>query len=1089
MILSVRWLYPTAFWCLLISGIAGLLYQVAWARYLSILLGNTSYGVVAVLVAFMGGLALGNAWLGRYADKLKRPLALYAWLEIGIAVYGIFFPHYFEVCRGMYTGIAGRFEPGSPWLLALKFLFGGVVILVPATLMGGTLPILTRLVTRSLGELRGRVASLYFVNSLGAVLGVVIGDFWWIPSHGLEVTILGAAALNAWVGIVALFVHSGLRGIGTLAAATADESSAPRGPAEDESFSPFDLRLAVAAAGVSGFVAMLYEVVWTRLLALALGSSTHAFSIMLATFIAGIATGAWIVGRWRGLRKTFDAFGWVELALALTLLASMSFYHLLPYGFYRLGTLLSRTPENHPVYQLLQFGVCFAVMFVPAVLLGMTLPLASRVATSELARTGRSVGVVFSVNTVGTVLGAALSGLVLLPWLGLASTFAFGLALNLAIAVVVLVRRTKSLRLVAVAGVPVLVALLVAYAQTVLDPKWDRAFSLGLWRFRGKAATLDEYLASMRRIDLRYHKDGSGSTVAVIADRARTNQAEQISLRVNGKTDASSHGDLPTQLLSGHIPLLLHTNASEVLVVGIGSGITCAAVLSHPDVRQLDVVEISPEVHHAARTYFAPYNDRALDDPRTRVVLDDAKSFLAAADRRYDVIVTEPSNPWMAGVSGVFSMEYYETCRASLKPGGIVAQWVQVYETDDEALQTVLGTFGSAFPRFSVWQTLPGDLLLIGSSSPIANDLDAIERRFRQPTVLRNIQRADVFALPALLALQLVSEENGTFLVAPDTLRHSDFFPRLEYLAERAFFAQGETAFLAEFDERFQRRPTTLLARYLERTPLTVHDARSVALLHASAGVPHPRIVRSVLRRWRDIAPDDLLPVELASKLDFPLPDSALQAAELERSRELLFARSDSHPEPIRMYSRYLQNAYRHARTVFYQPSDGELRAVLEHLAEKDEVHRASHLLRLAELAWDHGDDGRFVQLATRALLSDNEGGLSVRFDFDYSSPSRVLVLLIETLWRRGQLEDARWWCDAVRRGGYLDEKNRYYSRRLSMVVRKVEFEQASETAPRDVRPSPTAGHGAPRGTSVRLRLHGTPTDEESTLVKRPPSG
>jgi len=1035
MSLSPRWLYPTAFWCLLLSGVAGLVYQVAWARYLSILLGNTSYGVVAVLVAFMGGLALGNAWLGRYADRLKRPLSLYGWLEIGIAAYGIFFPFYFEVCQTAYNGLASRFVPGSPWLLALKFLFSFAAILIPATLMGGTLPILTRLVTRSLGELRGRVAGLYFVNSLGAVAGVLIGDFWWIPAHGLEVTLLGAATLNALVGILALLVHSGLRGAEGHISTTPSATASP----EDELFTPFELRLAIAAAGISGFVAMLYEVVWTRLLALALGSSTHAFSIMLVTFIAGIATGAWLIGRWHGLRRSFDAFGWIELALALALLGSMSFYHLLPYGFYRLGSLLARSPENHVVYQLLQFLVCFSVMFGPALLLGMTLPLASRVATSELARTGRSVGVVFSVNTVGTVLGAALSGLVLFPWLGLAPTLALGVALNLAIALMVLLRRSPRIRLLTVVGVPLLVLALVSYATSVLDPKWDRAFAMGLWRFRGKPATLDEFLTRMRSIQLNYHRDGAGSTVAVVSNRIGTNGTEQIDLRVNGKTDASSHGDLPTQLLSGHIPLLLHTNATDALVVGIGSGITCGAVLSHPEVERLDVVEISPEVYHAARTWFAPYNNGALDHPRSRVIIDDAKAFLKTAGRQYDVIVTEPSNPWMAGVSGVFSMEYYETCRASLKPGGIIAQWVQVYETDDTAIQTVIGTFGSAFPHFSVWQTLPGDLLLVGSLQPTSKDLDRIQRRFQQPTVLKDLQRADVFSLPALLALQLVSEENGAFLVHPDTVRHSDYFPRLEYIAERAFFAQGETAFLAEFDERLLRRSTTLLGRYLDRKPLTVQDARSLALLNASADVPHPRLLRSVLRQWQDIAPNDLLPVELSSKMDFPLPHSAMQSIEMSKARSLMFTNFQREPEPLRMYSRYLQNAYRHARSIFYQPPTEELQAVLEYLAEHDAIHRPSHLLRLAEVAWDVGNDARFVEWATQALLHSGAAGTTARFDFDFSAPSRVLYLLIETLWRRGQLDDARWWCQAVRQSGYLDEKNRYFSRRLAMVTRKVE--------------------------------------------------
>ncbi|MGE4181516.1 MAG: fused MFS/spermidine synthase [Limisphaerales bacterium] len=1039
---KLRWLYPTAFWCLLLSGIAGLAYQIAWARYLSLLLGSTSYGVVAVLVAFMGGLALGNAWLGRFADGFRHPLRLYGWLEIGIAIYGILFPTYFELCQRGYVAIASSFAPGHPGLLAIKFLVSFAAILLPATLMGGTLPILTRLVTRSLGELRGRVAGLYFVNSLGAVIGVIAADFWWVPTYGLEATVLFAAALNALVGVIALLAQSGFRDSWTsdssYDSATATDGAANAADGLGERFSPFELRLAIAAAGISGFVAMLYEVVWTRLLALALGSSTHAFSIMLVTFIAGIAAGAWIVGRWRNLRGTFDAFGWAELALAGFLLVSMFFYHLLPYGFYRLGLVLARSPENHVVYQFLQFLVCFAVMFVPALCLGMTLPLASRVATSELARTGRSVGVVFSVNTLGTVLGAALSGLLLLPWLGLASTLALGVALNLAIALVVLLRRSKVLRRLSLATTPALVLGLVAFAGSTLDPTWDNAFAQGLWRIRDDRLTLRNYQDRVRTLDLRYHRDGAGSTVAVAATRGNPDAPVHIDLRVNGKTDASSGGDLSTQLLSGHIPMLLHHLVEDALVVGIGSGITCGAILTHPEVERLDIVEISPEVYEAARIHFAPYNNGALDHPKARVVIDDAKSFLATANRRYDVIVTEPSNPWMAGVSGVFSLEYYESCLATLKPGGIIAQWVQVYETNDEAIRTVLATFGSVFPHFSVWQTLPGDLLLVGSAQPTAKDLDQIRRRFHQPTVLQDLRRADVLSLPALLGLQLVSEENGAFLVPPDTVRHSDYFPVLEYIAEKAFFTRRETSFLDSFDERRLRHPTTLLGAYLRETPLTIEDARTVVLLHHTAKVPHPSLVRSVLKHWQEKDPTDLLPVEIASKMEFPPPNSAIYAQDMFHARELMMARHETEPESLRMYSRYLQNNYRQARSTFHQPATGELTAVLEFLAERDPLHRLSHRLRLAELAWDLGQRERFIQLTSETLLHTGEPGTKGHFDLDYSAPGRVLHLLIETLWRDARHADAQWWADAARQSGYLDPEGRYFDFSLDMVVRKV---------------------------------------------------
>jgi len=279
-------------------------------------------------------------------------------------------------------------------------------------------------------------------------------------------------------------------------------------------FTSRDIKLAVIGIGISGFVAMLYEVVWTRMLALARGSSTHAFSLMLITFITGIAVGARIVGRWKSLRRTLDAFGWAELALAATLLVSMCFYERVPFWFMRLSGVRARRAEVYPLYELVQSLICFGVMFVPTVCLGMTLPLVSRIATAELARTGRSVGKVFSVNTLGTVLGAAVTGLWLLPWLGLARTLALGIALNAAIAALVLGRNSPgSGRLFAII-VPAASVAFVILAGILFGDTWRRAFTMGLWR-GDPFFSLNAYRAGISAMTHVYHRDGAGSTVSV----------------------------------------------------------------------------------------------------------------------------------------------------------------------------------------------------------------------------------------------------------------------------------------------------------------------------------------------------------------------------------------------------------------------------------------------------------------------------------------------------------------------------------------------------------------------------------------------
>jgi hypothetical protein len=358
-----------------------------------------------------------------------------------------------------------------------------------------------------------------------------------------------------------------------------------------------------------------------------------------------------------------------------------------------------------------------------------------------------------------------------------------------------------------------------------------------------------------------------------------------------------------------------------------------------------------------------------------------------------------------------------------------------------------------------------GDLLLVGSPQPVSWDLDSIRRRFALPEVAQDLQRLDLRSLPALLSLQIVSEANSAFLVSPDTVRHSDFFPVLEYIAERAFFVRRGTSFLDDFDERLLPRSETLLGRYLRRHPLTVDDARALILLHKAASVPDGRLVRSLLRHWQAMAPDDVLPVEFSSKMELPLPVAELQAAEMSRLRDRMMASAPAEPEPLRMYSRHLMHAYRTARSVFHTPPADELLTVLARLAEVDAEHRGSHLLRLAELAWDRGDDARFLDLATRALVPATGGPAVGRFDFDYSAPGRVLYLLIESLWRHGRPEQALAWCAAVRQGGYLEPGSRYHTPRLAKVVRKVEATaSASASASASLRhPLPHTGRATPR--------------------------
>jgi spermidine synthase len=1025
---NVRVVFALTLACFFASGVAGLVYQVAWARYLALFLGHSSYAVVAVLVAFMGGLAIGNALLGAVADRAEKPLALYAWLEIGIAVYALAFPSYYEVCHNFYISAARHFPDGGAPILLLKFAFSFLTIVLPTTLMGATFPALTKFVTLSLAELREKVAALYFINSLGAVGGCLVADFWWIPSWGLEFTMYGASALNFIAGFIALAMSRAILE-GTPTAARNAPAAKPA-----ESFSANELTIATIAIGCSGFVAMLYEVAWTRLLALALGSSTHAFSIMLITFISGIAVGAAIIARWRSLRRTLDAFGWAEAALAATLFVSMFAYELLPFWFARLAATLAHRPEVYPLYELTQGAICFLVMFLPAVCLGTTLPLASRIATAELARTGRSVGRIFAVNTLGTVLGAAVTGLWFMPAFGLATTFAIGFVLNAAIAAAILGRNFLAERRgpIIAAGV-VAAAILVLAAGAFFEPRWQRTFTEGVWRIRDYRMSLKEFEAAGKRYNFRYYKDGPGATVAVHTVDGNSNY---VVLRVNGKTDASS-GDAGTQLMLGHIPALLRPAATNTLIVGLGSGMTAGAVLRHTNILQARVIELSPQVAEAARR-FGPSNDGVMENPRLKLTIEDAKSFMKTTDQKFDIIISEPSNPWMAGVAAVFSKEFYESCRARLATNGLMVQWVQIYETSDETFQTVIKTLSETFPFIRLWRAQSGDLIMTATLQPQTVDLDAMLKHMSEPRLMQDLARAGISEPLALFSRELMSDQNTAFLARPENVVHSDYYPTLEYMSQLGFFVGAGTTLYESFDESHSPRTTTLLGDYLKKFPLRDADFRRASRASIDGQFTDQALIMSLMLNWAEKTTDSTLPLEMIERLGNARPVAVTEELRLLPKHNWLLEQARTDIATLQFYERVLMRAYRAKCSALYLPNTSKLEEVLAVLLERDPQNRRIYNLHLAELAWDKGDDDASVRFAIVGFDPDIKKSGPMTFMLDEQAPRQVLCNMIDLNLRKGQFGQAKNLAQQARNQGYLQPGELFFPK-LDFMCRKVD--------------------------------------------------
>ncbi len=829
--------------CFVLTGAFALAYEVVWARYLQLFIGHTTQAHTIVLGTFMGGQALGYVLFGRYADRAPRPIALYGVIEIAIGAYGVLFPSLYAAAGPAFLGAATGMEPGGAGLLAAKLVAGVLLVFPPAVLMGGTLPLLVRSRVAAGGDSGKAIARLYSINCAGAVLGTLMTAYVLLPEYGQTASMLLVGLANAVVGGIAILVAGppipSEAGAGAAAAGTPPADAPPPevapgrvGPA---------LAIATLGAATTGFAAMVYEIGWFRLLAIVLGASTYSFSVMLVAFIGGIALGARIAGSDRFARAApLRLFGLLQIGVGAAVALALPLYDLIPNAFRSSAVLLARTPNAFPLYQVVQIAICVLVMIVPTTLGGMSLPVVTR-AIQALARggVGRTVGRGFAANTTGTLLGAVAGGLFLLPALGIRHTFTAGILVNVIVgAAAILVTAPAAARtgeaLVRARLVPLGLALAVGAAAFV--PNLARG-ALTFQVFR-RHDTLDGasfavfHEASLQRgASIVFDEDGATATVTVLK------QGDKRILFVNGKPDASSTGDMGIQLLLGHVPMLLKPDAKDVLVVGLGSGVSVGAVLRHP-VTRVDVLEISPEVVRASRL-FDDVSGAPLDDPRCRVIEEDARIALALAPRLYDAIVSEPSNPWVAGISSLFTVEHFRTVAAHLKPGGVAVQWFHLYENSDELVELIVRTFRSVFPHVRVFtDRLHGDLILAGSREPLEPDMDALVARLRAPEVARDLLKDGMGEPSTFFLCELFGPAEARLLSGPGPI-HRDDLPTLEYNAPRALFV-GDRALryirMADEPDRVVPRGDRLLERYLKGRPLTAREREDAASYLAGYG-------------------------------------------------------------------------------------------------------------------------------------------------------------------------------------------------------------------------------------------------------------
>ncbi|MHC4445935.1 MAG: fused MFS/spermidine synthase, partial [Planctomycetota bacterium] len=574
----------------LLSGCTGLIYEVVWVRKLILVLGGTTYAITTVLVAFMSGLALGSFLGGKISDGLGQPGRSYGLLEIGIGLYGLAVPLLLGAADPLYRTLYPHVAE-MPWLLTgVRFLVGSIVLLLPTTCMGATLPILVRYATHEGQSFGKSVGRLYGINTLGAVLGTMAAGFWLIPAFGLTHTTWIAATVNLFIGLAAIiYLRSSPKPVKQVKPSTAKAK-----PTDLSREVTPNLRLAVLIGfAISGFAAMVYQIAWTRALIMSVGSSTYAFTCILAAFILGLAMGSLVIACWVDRwRRPVLVFGLLELGIGLSAILIVPIHGRIPFI---VRQMVTQHAEHYNVLVCYQFALIIAVTFIPT-FLGAIFPLVTRIVAVKDGESGSAVGRAYAVNTLGTIFGSFLAGFVLIRSnvLGIQNSIVAAALLNALVGTWLVVRSRP-------AGTPIRARLVGSITVVLLIPlisvivgKWDRLL-----------LNSAPYLKRQPFIDseIVYFGEGVDTTVSVIR---HIKNKHYLSMTLNGKTDASTGiTDMPTQLLLGHLPALLTDDGKNACVIGLGSGITLSAVACYPSYERLDCVEISDEVIKAAE-YFAP---------------------------------------------------------------------------------------------------------------------------------------------------------------------------------------------------------------------------------------------------------------------------------------------------------------------------------------------------------------------------------------------------------------------------------------------------------------------------------------------------
>lgn len=737
------------------SGLSGLIYEIAWMRQLTLLFGSTTSAVSTVLTSFFAGLAIGSLYFGKTIDKKIDVLKVYGLLELGIGLYCFATPLIFALAGSVYVSVFQNSQiPFYPHQL-IRFVLSFIILIVPTTMMGGTLPVLSRYFI-SIKEETGRHAGrLYALNTLGAVAGAFITGILLIRTAGIRNTIYIAASINIAVSIITYFLRSS-----ALHPQIGDSTRI-----SDTVKSNRIKKVALIVFALSGFASMAYEVLWSRILIMIIGSSTYAFTVLLIVLLSGIAVGSYVYSKFadRTVRSLMH-FCIAEILIGVLAILSIPAFSIMP-SLSR--TLLSgiRNYIAHPwiTYTAVQFILSSFIMFIPAFLMGVTFPLAGRLCADDINKTGNDIGRVYSFNTFGGIAGSFAGGFLLIPLFGTRHSLIMVAFFNLSLGVLLLLYSEKTRP--ALKAIFSFSCIILFLASSYLIPSWDLRIFTGL---TGRVPYGSEKVI--------FHKEGIGGTVAVTYHEGRK------TLFIDGENESSSgYYSLMTQSLLAYLPLFLHEHPEHVLEVGLGGGITLGKTGNYDSLKEIESVEIIGAARDAARL-FNRENNSVLSNPKVNIIINDGRNYLLLTDKKYDVITGNTTHPWTAGAANILSREYFSICRDHLKKGGLISQWIPLQFIDPLDVKSIIKTFHSVFPHTSVWFSNM-DIILIGSDDKMQIDMKRFNEKIHTGSIQKDLDAIDNASAYALLSRFIMDERRLKEYLEKTSYLITDDRPVLEFRA------------------------------------------------------------------------------------------------------------------------------------------------------------------------------------------------------------------------------------------------------------------------------------------------------------------